>query len=382
MALIPCMRPLTWLAATLVLSPLASAQWTDGFEAYLDGSVLEGQGGWHGWDGVDTPHSVVASQFASEGLHSVQVNAGSDTVHEFAGFDSGKWMIVTDVYTPSSFVGKVYFLVMNLYQDGGPYQWAVQLGLNGDTLEVECDCGSGTPATTPLVFDRWVELEVIVDFSIDETQIRYDGVLLGTYPWTAGPYGSGSYGLPQIDAVDLYSDSPNYPHVTEAYFDNLRVEPFQGAVGTEYCFGDGTGAPCPCGNDGNPGEGCAHGGGVGAKLSAFGSAVAAADDLVFTGVQMVPSQPALLFAANNAVNGGDGLPFGDGLRCAGGALVRLGVKVANAVGTASWGPGLASTGGWLAGDTRRFQAWFRDPVLSPCSSFQNLTTGLEIDFVP
>lgn len=379
---IPGLRPLTTLAAALVLCGVAPAQWNDGFEAYEDGSILEGQGGWHGWDGVNTPDSLVASQYASEGAHAVQINAGADTVHEFDGIDSGKWMIVTDVYTPSSFIGKVYFLVMNYYQDGGPYQWAVQVGFNGDSVEVQCDCGSGTPSTTPLLFDEWVEFRVVVDFSIDETEVYYGDILLGTYPWTAGPYGSGSYGLPQIDAVDLYSDANNYPHVTEVYFDNVRVVPFQGSVGTEYCFGDGTGAVCPCGNNGNPEEGCAHGGGIGAKLSAFGSAVAAADDLVFTGIQMVPSEPALIFVANDALNGGDGIPFGDGLRCAGGALVRLGVSLADGAGSASWGPGLAATGGWLAGDTRRFQAWYRDPVLSPCSSYQNLTTGLEIDFVP
>jgi hypothetical protein len=375
-------RRLTCLAAALLLGGSASAQWSESFEGYADGSTLEGQGGWHGWDGIDTDKAVITSQFASEGTQSVQILGGADTVHEFDGYDSGKWMVLADVYTPSWFVGKAYFLVMNLYTDNGPYQWSVQIGFNGDTGDVECNCGSGTPSTIPLVHDEWIEVRCIVDFSTDVTEIYYDDNLLGTYPWSAGPFGSGSYGLPQIDAIDLYSDASGYPHVTEIYFDNLRVQAFQGVIGTTYCFGDGSGASCPCGNTGGLEEGCAHGAGVGATLSAFGSAVAAADDLVFTGEQMVASQPALLFAANNTINGGHGLPFGDGLRCAGGGLVRLGVKMADGAGTGIWGPGLAAAGGWLAGDTRRFQAWYRDPVLSPCAAFQNLTPGLEIAFVP
>ena len=379
---VPGRRLAAWSAALLLWCGAASAQWTDGFESYGDTTPLEGQGGWHGWDGVNTEQSLVASQFASEGLHSVMVQAGADTVHEFDDFDSGHWTVAADLYLPSSFVGKVYFLIMNAYANGGPYQWSVQIGFNGDTGEVECNCGSGTPVTVPLVLGEWVEVRCDVNISTDLTEIYYDGNLLGSYPWSAGPFGSASYGLLQIDAIALFSDVANFPHVTEVYFDNLRLTAHQGEVGTAYCFGDGSGAFCPCGNFGGLEEGCAHGAGVGARLSAYGSSVVPMDDLVFTAEQMVATQPALLFAADNAVNGGFGNVFGDGLRCAGGNLVRLGVRMADGTGHATWGPGLGASGGWLPGDTRRFQSWFRDPQLSPCGAYFNLSTGLEINFVP
>ena len=62
----------------------------------------------------------------------------------------------------------------------------------------------------------------------------------------------------------------------------------------------------------------------------------AADDLAFAALQLPAAQPALLFAGLNAVNGGNGNPFGDGLRCAGGSVVRLGVRVPDANGNATY----------------------------------------------
>ena len=150
-------------------------------------------------------------------------------------------------------------------------------------------------------------------------------------------------------------------------------------VGTGFCFGDGSGTFCPCGNTGGPGEGCANSTGSGATLSAFGSNNAAANDLAFAAANLIPNQPALLFAGDNAVAGGNGVTFGDGLRCAGGNVRRLGVRVPNVNGDASWGPGFASPN-WMAGDTRRFQVWYRNPAGGPCATTFNLTHGVEVVF--
>jgi len=151
-------------------------------------------------------------------------------------------------------------------------------------------------------------------------------------------------------------------------------------LGTPYCFGDGSASTCPCGNSGSAGEGCANSSGAGAALEGTGTASASADDLAFTAAALLPGQPALLFAGLNAVNNGDGVVFGDGLRCAGGSVVRLGVRQPDAGGQAIWGPGLGVQGGWSAGDTRRFQVWYRDPVGGPCGTGFNLTHGFEVTF--
>jgi hypothetical protein len=150
---------------------------------------------------------------------------------------------------------------------------------------------------------------------------------------------------------------------------------------TAYCFGDGSGTPCPCANNSAPGdgEGCANSTGLGGRVDASGSDSASADDLVFDAQHLLPGQPALLFVGLNATGGGSGVTFGDGLRCAGGSVVRLGIEVPNAMGQASWGPGLGALGGWGSGDIRRFQCWYRNPG-GPCGSNFNLSNGLEITF--
>jgi len=152
-----------------------------------------------------------------------------------------------------------------------------------------------------------------------------------------------------------------------------------GVVGSGYCFGDGSGSSCPCGNNGGAGEGCANSGGTGGLVWASGSDSVAADDLTFSASGLLPLQPALLFAGHNAINGGNGIPFGDGLRCAGQSVVRLGVETPDPNGDADWGPGLGALGGWISGDTRYFQVWYRDPG-GPCGSGFNLTNGVEVTF--
>lgn len=369
------------ILASLWMTPV-QAQWTDSFESYADGSVLDGQGGWHGWDGIDSNNARVASLFASDGSQCLQVLPGCDSIQEFDGFDSGKWTVAADLYIPSSFVGRVYFILMNSYQNGGPYQWSGQIAIDGDFSEMQCFCGSGAPAIAPLVHDTWVELRCEVDLDGDLVEVYYADVLMGSYAWSAGPFGGGSYGLLQVDAVDIFSDSGSYPHTTELYFDNFRVTPQQGAVGTGFCFGDGLGGACPCGNSGAVEEGCQNSTGQGAILTAVGSPVIPADDIVFQGSQLPALKSAMLFAGPDEVNGGNGFPFGDGLRCAGGSIKRLDLRTTDAVGEVSYGPGLGAIGGWIAGDTRRFQIWCRDPQGGPCAGGFNLSNGLEIFFIP
>lgn len=93
-------------------------------------------------------------------------------------------------------------------------------------------------------------------------------------------------------------------------------------------------------------------------------------------------QPGLFVQGNEAVNGGAGIAFGDGLRCAGGSIVRLEVVHASATGEAGTAVPLAQAGGASPGDLRRCQWWYRDPLGSRCGSLFNLSNGLEIAWVP
>ena len=153
--------------------------------------------------------------------------------------------------------------------------------------------------------------------------------------------------------------------------------------GLAFCFGDGSGTPCPCSNNSpNTGEGCANSTGNGGKLGASGSASVTAGDLVLQGSQLIPGQPGLYFQGNNATAGGNGFGNGDGLRCAGGSIRRLQVRQANPMGNSFTTVNIAAQGNAVPGNVRRYQLWYRNPVGSPCSTTFNLTNGYEIVWAP
>jgi len=154
-------------------------------------------------------------------------------------------------------------------------------------------------------------------------------------------------------------------------------------------FGDGAGmaTPCPCMNESTPqrDQGCVNSTGRGAHISPQGSTSVSADDLLIRACNLVPSAPGLLFAGPAAINGGFGIPFGDGLRVAGGGsgtTRRLGFQAPTIFGEATWGPGLIAAAGWSAGMTQHFQIWYRDPINSPCGNPFNTTNAIRAVLTP
>ena len=149
---------------------------------------------------------------------------------------------------------------------------------------------------------------------------------------------------------------------------------------TSFCTGDQS--TCPCGNDNdasNGSAGCANGANAGgAALSASGSTSIAAGDLALSVQGAIPGQPCLFFQGNNAINGGAGVQFGDGLRCAGGGVIRLQVRFADGNGGAQTNLDVPAAGGCAVGDMKRYQGWYRDPILSPCGAGFNLSDGVEL----
>ena len=159
--------------------------------------------------------------------------------------------------------------------------------------------------------------------------------------------------------------------------------------GTGFCFGDvGSGAPCPCANENDgsvPGSGCANGIlASGALLKANGSASLSADTLVLATTGLEPGRPGLYFQANDDLS--PGIAWGDGLRCAGGQLIRLGVRVSDGAGysdTTGYAlPISLLTGNILAGDTKYYQCWYSNPSASPCAAGFNTSNGYSVAWGP
>jgi hypothetical protein len=152
-----------------------------------------------------------------------------------------------------------------------------------------------------------------------------------------------------------------------------------------FCFGDGSGTGCPCGNSGATDSGCANSSNpAGAKLTASGNSSIASDTLRLTGSGM-PNGTALYFQGIQRINGGAGAPFGDGLRCVGGAVVRMGAKT-NAGGASSYpesgDAAISVKGADSAGLVRYYQCWYRDPTPYCTTTTFNLSNAIQVTWTP
>jgi plastocyanin len=158
------------------------------------------------------------------------------------------------------------------------------------------------------------------------------------------------------------------------------------ATGTAYCAGDGSGTAGPCGNNSAAGSnaGCLNSLGSGAQLGASGTPSVSADTVVLTATGM-PDSSVLYFQGTTQIAAGAGAAFGDGLRCAGGSVVRLGLKT-NAGGTSSWpsgaDPALSVKGGATASSTLDYQVWYRNAAAFCTTSTFNLSNGYAVTWTP
>ncbi len=138
-----------------------------------------------------------------------------------------------------------------------------------------------------------------------------------------------------------------------------------------FCAGDALLAdhttPCPCGNVGATGNGCANSVNAnGANLNATGTA--AADDVVLHGSGM-PAVVSCIYLQGDAL---DDVVFGDGVRCAGGTLLRLRTK-ANVAGASAFPDStdavtLSTRGGVTVGSgaQRWYLTYYRNAAAAFC----------------
>lgn len=285
--------------------------------------------------------------------------------------------------------------------------WFITIDLDlttaGFNMQADCD---GTYDATPALDTFGYSFEIAGPYLSGTPQGPiFAGDPFGIVSGTACPYGDGTFwsgntntgtGIGSSDAweADLggvyqacfffggYLSGAPYSSMVLQLIGDATAGPV--ITGTEYCFGT-AGSACPCGNfnDGSNGNaGCANSvlawGAGGASLTGAGTPSVTGDTVVLTSTGVQANQPGIFFRADNATNGGAGIAFGDGLRCAGGNVVRFPVVVATAGGvvtsTAALGAGLT------ASDIRRYQYWYRNPFLGGACGGNNfnLSSGFEI----
>jgi hypothetical protein len=208
-------------AVWLGTASLAQASFFDNFDSYALGG-MNGKGGWKGWDNVAAAanRAVVNTTFASSLPNSVNVSGttGSETdlVHQFSGYTSGLVVFTAKQYIPSSStVGTSYFILLDIYNDGGPYNWAMQTEFHLDT-GLAYDSAISTSPNFNIVRNQWVDLRYEIDLTANTVKGYYTAapnapVLFVNRAWQSG-------GVNAIAAIDLYSAVSN-----PVYYDDIQI---------------------------------------------------------------------------------------------------------------------------------------------------------------
>ena len=216
------MRALSLFGAMAVLALMpasAIALWDDNFDAYEDGTKLYNVGGWTGWDDVEAAAGTVSSRQSLSAPHSVVVSndMGVDAVHPFdPPYTTGAWTFTAHQYVPSDLDGLTYFILNNVYNHGGPYEWGIEMHMDPATGMVNeniRDSGGGN--ATPLIFDQWVEIRVDFDLDLDTCDAYYNNVLIASGTWA-----TSGYPTVEFANVDLYA-----PHNVGVYYDDVSLVP-------------------------------------------------------------------------------------------------------------------------------------------------------------
>ena len=373
-------------------SSIPSWLWVEALAVYDDGSgpALYAGGAFTSAGGA--PASCIARW---DGVAWSEVGGGTDhVVLSLAVFDSGSG--------PELFAGG-YFgqagaaVVEHVARWNGTSWLSAGAGLGGASAKVTTfgvfDDGSGPALYAGGRFSHAGATEV-------DGIARWDGA-----GWSAVDGGVSDIYLSEYEVVSLaaFDDGESRGlyvggmfRKAGSTFSNYLAEwsACEGApLGEAFCFGDGSGAACPCANYGLPGHGCRNSSTVrGAELTAAGLSSTAIDSVVLTSAFENPGVTSIFLQGTQSIAP---LPFGDGLRCTGGNLKRLYLANASAEGVVSAPTGSAlpisqrsaALGDTiLAGETRTYQVYYRDPSSTycpePAGSTFNVSQALRILWSP
>jgi hypothetical protein len=217
-----------WILPVLVLVAAVPARvdaqfFDEHFDTYATGSTIAGQGGWETWDNNPAANTTVVSTQSFTPPNSLLISGTADIVHQFTGVTSGTWYAKTMVFIPSTQTGESWFILLNTYAPGGPYNWSAQVVF----CRTGCTTAGVVPGmvtsiggseitvvgTTPLILNQWVEIRAQVNLTTNQYQVFYNGVQFYNQPWTVtAPL--------RIQAVDLFSNG-----TSPTFMDNVWLDP-------------------------------------------------------------------------------------------------------------------------------------------------------------
>lgn len=195
------------------------------------------------------------------------------------------------------------------------------------------------------------------------------------------------------DAYGEVSNTPTFPDFTQVAGGGTFSLALVGGSAGAYCFGDGTGALCPCFGVAAANHGCPNSGSSnGASLLGSGHASILSDTFALSVTEAALSKPGLVLSGTTDLSPGiNTLPDSAGLLCVGGAIQRGAVVLTDATGAASLpgfqGAAYGQAANVSAGSLSTYQFWFRDPSTA-CPPYDtasgdfNFSNGWRMTWLP
>jgi len=214
-----------FLGASATLCVSAVGPWSDNFDSYTNGQLLDGtgdDGGWVGWANNPAAYGTVTADESHSSPYSVAIAGASDLVHLY-GDTTGQWVFTAWQFIPEGQSGGTYggtFFIMNdVYTTGGSdTHWAVQIQFDNVNDVLIPQFETEYPVV-PLIYGQWVQIRVNIDFDTDWFQFYYNDQLLLEKAWTSGLWNYMD-GTLCLAGIDLFADSS-----TTVYYDDLSWLP-------------------------------------------------------------------------------------------------------------------------------------------------------------
>ena len=230
-------EPLYTLGIEPDFGPDLSVAGCENFDSYSTGDQVAGHNLWQGWDGNAAAGALTSSVQARSTPNSVAIVGSSDLVQPYASVTSGRWVYTAWQYVPTDFVSQCapnnacgsYFVLLNTYQDGGPYSWSVQLHADSITNTFIRDGTSA--ASLPLVRGAWAQIRTVIDLDQDWFRVFYNGTELGSQEsWSGAFPGQSTVGATNLGALDLFANQSSV-----VYYDDICLNPVVPLPGDMNC---------------------------------------------------------------------------------------------------------------------------------------------------
>lgn len=198
------------LFAIVCISSVVSATtvlYEQNFDSYVEGSNMNGQGGWADWSGPSGAGGIVDWVGSVDSDNILNIAGGSDLVYDGWDFTSGVISFNIKQYIPSTSTGTTYCILLN--EHIASPDWAMELAfdLNAGTVKDDIDSSLGAFS---ILTDQWARIRADINLDNNTVNVYYEGTLIRSGQWSGASV--------QLTTVDLYANGAG-----TVYYDDVVI---------------------------------------------------------------------------------------------------------------------------------------------------------------